>query len=496
MSAVTNHLLLNLASVPFLWIIPLAVYLITFMIAFGRRIHLSSSLLSRIAPIVLLLLFPFVAAGRGVEAQYLGYLIAVHVIVLLMGALLCHTALAARRPPPRYLTDFYLCVALGGAMGAAFTAVLAPAIFRTVIEYPLLVATLAFFRENRDTDAKVNGADLMIPAAIGFLVIGASKLLQWASVSVTSDLKTTIAFDAVIVLTAFLFRRRVLRFGLVLAVLVLTYRSLLPQFYGGTQFIYTARNFFGVKGVKYDLSTNSRRLLHGDTLHGLESLDPELVGQPLSYYHVTGPVGDVMRLLSQRAEQRIGVVGLGTGSMAGWVAPNRHITFFDIDPQVHDIASRFFTFLPHCGENCDVVIGDGRLAIEKSSPRSFDLLMLDAFNSDSIPAHLVSREAVRMYLDRLKPNGLLMFHVSNRYMDVEGLISAVVSDAAIPAFIRHDDDLQPPLKARSHYIIAVKDSAAAGDLNEDENWVKIGKPVGIVPWTDDYSNMLQILRWR
>jgi SAM-dependent methyltransferase len=336
----------------------------------------------------------------------------------------------------------------------------------------------------------------MIPAAIGFLVIGASKLLQWASVNVTTDLTTSISIDAVIILTALLFRRRVLRFGLIMAVLVMTYHSLLPQFYGGSQFLYTARNFFGVKGVKYDVSTNSRRLLHGDTLHGLESLDPDLLGQPLSYYHVTGPVGDVMRLLNGRSDQRIGVVGLGTGSMAGWIAPNRHITFFDIDPQVHDIARRFFTFLPHCGENCEVMIGDGRLSIEKLPDESFDLLMLDAFNSDSIPAHLVSQEAVRMYLHKLKPDGLLMFHVSNRYMDVEGLISAVVSDASLPSFIRHDDDLQAPLKARSHYIIAAKDHAALGDLKIDENWVKIGRPVGIKPWTDDYSNMLEILHWR
>jgi SAM-dependent methyltransferase len=494
MSAVTNHILLNLASVPFLWIIPLAVYLVTFMIAFARRFHLSSTLISRIAAVVLLVLFPFVVVSRAVPPQFMWALIAAHVLVLFTGALLCHTALASRRPAARYLTEFYFWVALGGALGAAFTAMLAPSIFRTVIEYPLLVATLAFFRDSKDPDAKINGLDLIFPAALGFVVIGAAKIMQYTGVDLTTDWKTTIGVDVGVIAIAFLLRSRSFRFGLAMVVLILTYHNLLPQFYGGSQFIYTARDFFGVKGVKFDLATNSRRLLHGDTLHGLESLDPELLGRPLSYYHETGPVGDVMNLLGERGDHHIGVVGLGTGSMAGWTAPHRRITFFDIDPQVRDIANRFFTFLQRCGAQCDVVIGDGRLSIERMGNESFDLLMLDAFNSDSIPAHLVSREAIRMYLTKLKPNGLLMFHVSNRYMDVEGLISAAVKDASLEARIRHDEDQQAPLKARSHYVVAGKTGDALGWLRWDENWVNVQKPEGIDAWTDDYSNMLEILR--
>jgi SAM-dependent methyltransferase len=496
MAAVTNHILLNLASVPFLWIVPLAVYLITFMMAFGRRLRLSHTLVSRIVPAFLLLTFPFVTWSGGVEARYMWYLVGVHILVLFAGALLCHTALAARRPASQHLTEFYCWIALGGALGGAFTAVVAPFVFQTVMEYPLLVATIAFFRESRESDVEVNGADLMLPAGLGFLVIGASKLLQWASIDISANLTTALAVDAIIILIAFLLRHRSFRFALAMVVLILTYRSLLPRFYGGSQFLYTARDFFGVKGVKFDVATNSRRLLHGDTLHGLESLDFELLGRPLSYYDETGPVGDVMRMLSARTEQRIGVVGLGTGSMAGWISPQRRMTFFEIDPQVVDIANNYFTFLPQCASKCNVVLGDGRLAIEKARDGEFDLLMLDAFNSDAIPAHLVSREAVRMYLSKLKPNGLLMFHVSNRYMDVEGLISAVVTDAGLQALVRHDDEQQPPLKARSHYIVAAANFGALGSLAEDQNWLRIRKPEGIQPWTDDYSNMLTILRWR
>src|SRR5262249_48916535 len=249
---------------------------------------------------------------------------------------------------------------------------------------PLLVALIAFFRRSRKPQNEINGADLIVPALLGFLVVGVSKLLQWASVDIVADLRTSIACDAVIILIAYLFRNRVFRFGLAIAILVMGYQRVLPQFFGGSQFLYTARNFFGVKGVKYDVATNSRRLLHGDTLHGIESMDPELIGHPVSYYDETGPVGDIMKPLSERRAQHVGVVGLGTGSMAGWTAPYRHITFYDIDPQVYDIAANLFTFLPDCGKNCDVVIGDGRLSIEKASAGEFDMLMLDAFNSDSI----------------------------------------------------------------------------------------------------------------
>jgi SAM-dependent methyltransferase len=496
MLAVTNHILLNLASVPFLWIVPLAAYLATFMLAFGRRIHLSYRLVSRIVPVPLLLLFPFAASSRAVDVRYMPFVVGAHVVILLSGALLCHTALAARRPAPRFLTEFYFWIALGGVLGGAFTAVVAPSVFSTVIEYPLLVALIAFFREPLDSESALGGADLILPGLLGFAAIGASKQLQWASVDITTDLKITIAVDVAIIAIAFLFRRRTVRFALAVAILVIAYYRLLPQFYSSSQFMYTARNFFGIKGVKFDFPTNSRRLLHGDTLHGIESMDADLLGHPVSYYDETGPVGDVMKMLSERGSQHIGVIGLGTGSMAGWTAPYRHITFFEIDPQVLDIAGNLFTFLPRCGNNCDVVMGDGRLSIAKANPGEFDLLMLDAFNSDSIPAHLVSREAVAMYLTKLKPDGLLLFHVSNRYMDVEGLISAVVTDASLEALVRHDDDLQNELKARAHFVVAGRNPAALGSLEQNENWSRVQKPQSIAPWTDDYSNMLAILRWR
>jgi SAM-dependent methyltransferase len=239
-----------------------------------------------------------------------------------------------------------------------------------------------------------------------------------------------------------------------------------------------------------------RKLLHGDTLHGLESMNPILNGKPLSYYHETGPVGDVMKLISVRPNQQVAVVGLGTGTMAAWARPDRHITFFDIDPQIYDIAFHFFTYLRRCAADCEVVIGDGRLAIERASDEMFDVIMLDAFNSDSIPAHLVSREAVRLYLRKLKPDGLILFHVSNRYMDVKSLVSAVTLDAGLQGLVRYDSNEEPPGKTSSDYVVAAQHADHFGELNENENWTRLEKPEEIQPWTDDYSNMLAIVRWR
>jgi hypothetical protein len=496
MLAVTNHMLLNLASVPFLWVTPLAIYLITFMIAFARRFRISPRILSVTVPVVLLVLFPLVAVSQSVAGRSLKWVLGSHLLVLFAGALLCHTSLASRRPHTSQLTEFYFWVALGGALGGVFVAVVAPFVFSTVIEYPLLVALVAFFRETRETDAKIRWSDWIYPIFIGLLIALTWYLLKWAKVDVPDDVKASLGADAVLVLFALLAIRRRIRFALCMVVLIAGYHLALPGFIDDDQILHIDRDFFGIKKVVYNADTNMRKLLHGDTMHGEESQDPTLSGKPLSYYHETGPVGDIMKLISTRPNQHVAVVGLGTGSMAGYARPDRHITFFDIDPQVPFIANGFFTYLRRCASDCNIIIGDGRLSIEKQPDREFDVLMLDAFNSDSIPAHLVSREAVQMYLKKLKPDGLILFHVSNRYMDVEGLVSAVVLDAGLEGLVRYDDDEEAPGKASSDYVVAARQADDFGFLQDDMNWSDVEKPASIQPWTDDYSNMLTIVRWK
>src|SRR5437870_12446365 len=207
--------------------------------------------------------------------------------------------------------------------------------FNTVVEYPLLVAMIAFFRQTRDPVQKIKLLDLLFPALLGLLAARAWYGLQWATVDIPDDWNAALAIDAVVVLVAYLFRNRRFRFALAMVVLIFGYRLALPTFLDSDyQVVYIARDFFGIKKVVFEVESNMRKLLHGDTLHGLESQDPALSGQPLSYYHETGPVGDVMKMISERPSEHVGVVGLGTGSMAAWARPNRHVTYFEIDPQI------------------------------------------------------------------------------------------------------------------------------------------------------------------
>ena len=204
----------------------------------------------------------------------------------------------------------------------------------------------------------------------------------------------------------FMLRKQPQRFAWAFAVLMIAYTIILPGYVEGANRVFAERNFFGVKRVLDEPATHLRKLLHGDTTHGIESTEAGRVGQPLSYYYPGGSVSDVMDVIRGRgSSQRIAVLGLGAGTMASYADATHHVTFFEIDPSIEPIARQYFTFLSRCGVNCDVVVGDGRLRLAHEPDNSIDLLLLDAFSSDSVPTHLVSREALKMYLAKLKPAG-------------------------------------------------------------------------------------------
>jgi spermidine synthase len=290
--------------------------------------------------------------------------------------------------------------------------------------------------------------------------------------------------QAIIVALALLFRRRILLFAIVFGVSLLAYAIVVPRQMQNWTPIYSSRNFFGVKRVLYDRNENAIRLEHGDTIHGIERLDPELAGEPLGYYLRNGPLGDVMNLIEARPNQRVAVIGLGGGTIAAYGNSSRHVTFFEIDPQIREIAEHQFSFLRRCGVNCDVQIGDGRLLMDSRAAHEFDLIVLDAFNSDSIPPHLISREAVRMYISKMKPDGVLLFHVPSRYLQVGDLAIAVALDEGLVPFIRQD------------YVLAIWKPENLNNIPHREEWLPTKKAEGIRSWTDDYSNLLNVLRWR
>jgi len=491
MLAVTNHIAANLASAPFLWIVPLAIYLVTFILAFARRLRVTSARVSRLIPVVLLATFPLVAAGVVAPPGLNWIIIGGHLILLYCGALLCHTALAESRPGPQHLTEFYFWIALGGVLGGVFTATIAPAAFKTVLEYPLIVATLGFFRTGKNEKP-----NWLVPA-----LFGAAILVIWIVFRATGLDSSTEA--AALAHTSFLFvcyklKDHVQRFATAFAILIIAYSFILPDYIEGANRAYVGRNFFGVKKVLDEPDTHLRKFLHGDTLHGIESTDTARAGKPLSYYYPDGSVANVVEMLRERGpQQRFGVVGLGSGTMAAYADAGHHVTFYEIDPSIEPIARQYFTFLTRCGSNCDVVIGDGRLQLVRADNESFDLLMLDAFSSDSVPTHLVSREALELYLSKLARDGILLFHVSNRFLDVERLVSSLVIDRGLVAFSRFDDagELRKEGKSSANHLVAARRLEDLGPIAANPNWKRVTRPTDFQLWTDDYSNLLSLIRW-
>ena len=204
-----------------------------------------------------------------------------------------------------------------------------------------------------------------------------------------------------------------------------------------------------------------------------------------------------MIVASRGKPQRFGVLGLGAGTMASYADASHHVRFYEIDPSVEPMARRFFTFVPQCGANCDIVIGDGRLQLAREPAGAFDLLLLDAFSSDSVPTHLVSREALQMYLSKLAPDGVLLFHVSNRYLNVEKLVSALVTGAGLVAYSRFDDagDLRKIGKSSANHLVAARRFEDLQAILERPGWSPVVRPSDFQPWTDDYSNLLSLIRW-
>jgi SAM-dependent methyltransferase len=492
MLAVTNHIASNVGSVPFLWLVPLAIYLLTFITAFARRFHSSPARVSRWIPVVLLGVFPLMAAPVVAPPGLNWIVIGAHLLLLYSAALLCHAKLAESRPDPRHLTEFYFWISLGGVLGGLFTATIAPLVFDTVLEYPLLVAAVPFFRAGKVS----GGKNWIIPA-----VFAAAVLLIWVvfrATALDTNANALALAHTTLLFAAYKLKNHPQRFALAFTALVLTYAFILPGYIEGASSLYSARNFFGVKKVLEDPAAQLRKLLHGDTIHGSESTDPARAGRPISYYFPGGSVSDVIEMMRGRARpQRFGVVGLGSGTMAAYADANHRVTFYEIDPSIEPIARQFFTFLPRCGSNCDVVIGDGRLKVAEAPDGFFDLLVLDAFSSDSVPTHLVSREALQLYLSKLVPDGVLLFHVSNRYLNVEQLVTALITDAGLAGYSRFDDagELRKEGKSSANHLVAARRLEDLEEISRRPGWQRVNRPVDFEPWTDDYSNLLGLIRW-
>ncbi len=486
MLAATAYISTDVAAVPLLWVIPLGLYLITFVITFSPSGTRVVAVCNRFFPLVLLYLTWMLTS----EARLpLAPMAGTHLLAFFVIAMQCHGALAQDRPSAAHLTAFYLSLAVGGALGGVFNTLFAPLLFRSVLEYPLALACGVFILTFRPGSQPLLAARRwwLQPAIVGVLTIVA---LKWPGMGLNTALVIW-SLLLLAVLVAFSVSREPRRLGV--AVLTMLGLYLVIGGRGSSNVEYASRTFFGTYRVVADDAHTSYTLFHGTTIHGRQKIGS---GEPLTYYHPDGPI---YQLFAERPVERmktIGAIGLGTGTLAAYVQPNQHWTFFEIDPEVERIArdARYFTHLRRCGSQCDVIIGDARLALQHR-PDTYDVIVVDAFSSDSIPIHLLTRDAVELYLDRLNPGGILVIHISNNHLNLRPVVAGIMRDLGLVGRARVQASSQD-LKGvfGSHWAVLARAEDDLGPIGTDARWVKM-RPRTDRAWTDDFSNIWSVIQW-
>jgi hypothetical protein len=488
---VTTHLTTDVAAAPLLWVVPLALYLLTYVMAFSRRALLprGPTLLGQATAVAALAV---VVANAVPRLEKAAALFPVHLAAFFLTALVCHRELAHARPPARHLTRFYLLLAAGGVLGGAFNALLAPVLFRSLAEYPLVLVLACLLRPRTAPagGARERALDLALPVALlAALLVGAAALGREPA----ARLVLLGAAGAACLLAT----RRPLRFALCLGALVaggrLTHAPL-------GQVLAAERNFFGP--VQVIGAGASRILYHGKTIHGAQVIDAAHRRTPLAYYTAAGPLGDVFRLLGPRLPApRIAVVGLGAGALAAYGRDGQEMTFLEVNPAVARMAAdpRLFTYLADAAAAVSVRVVDGRLGLAAARAGEYGLIVLDAFNSDAVPVHLLTREAVALYLAKLAPGGVLVFNVTNDYLDLEGVLGKIAAEAGLAVLVRADEEAvsateETPLKLPSDWMALARAAEDLGPLAGAPGWRAPRFRAGGRPWSDDRAGVVAALK--
>lgn len=532
MLGVTTYITTDIAVVPLLWIIPLALYLLTFILVFARRKIFSHRWMARIFPIavIILLLVLLSEATRPVTL-----IVAGHLLAFFLAAMVCHGELARDRPPASHLTEFYLLMSVGGVLGGIFNALLAPALFISIAEYPIaLVAACLLSPQYRlmfATSPEVSKKDVILriskrladyiyPLLLGAAAIGLVLLANYiGGRRILSDPERLALIGGAPALLCFLFSERPIRFGLSIGV-VLFAGTLSTANHG--QVFEAYRSFFAVHRVtrnyiwrELDQSWEGFNLLyHGTTLHGRQLIDfqtkkPTRSDMALAYYHRKGPIGQVFEAYQGEGRfQNVGVVGLGGGGLLAYAQEGQRFTCFEIDPVVAKLANRkdIFTFLSDArgrGAEVEIILGDARLTLADIEDHSLDLLVLDAFSSDSIPVHLLTKEALKLYLTKLAEGGVIAFHISNRYLDLDPVMANLAAETGIQCFIQHDvaishEEMIMEYRLQSTWAIMARNTRDFAPLDIPKMgspWIAAEPDPSKRVWTDDYSNILSVFIW-
>lgn len=498
LAGVTTYATVEVAPIPLLWVVPLAVYLASFVVVFapgGRRFRR----LERPAVMAALGAAAWLMAGHVEQPTW--PVIVAHMAAFFTVCLGLHGMLVDERPPADQLSTMYLAMAAGGACGGLFNAIVAPFLFDAHHEFPLAIATAASL-----LPAMTPGRlDTSFPGGRRWLLVAVSAIVL-ASIATAAPWLAAprwvwLAAIAAVLATAIVALRPAERSVVMVAVFSVTF--LMGEF--SHRVIHRSRTFFGVLRVCDDDNGPSRKLVHGGITHGVQlvSDDPERRRIPLSYYAEAGPLGSVFRgLRSAGSIRRVGVAGLGIGTVAAYAEPDEEFVFFEIDPEVVRIAKNpaWFSFLSDCHGRVRIVVDDARLALEREAEGSLDLLVIDAFTGDSVPTHLLTREALALYARRLAPNGVVAIHVSNKYLDFVPVVERLAADGGWMALHGRDADV-PPEFARSpsewmtlSRSIETTKAIYAAPTSDRWRWAPCAEHPSGSPWTDDHASVAEAIR--
>ncbi|MCC6779210.1 MAG: fused MFS/spermidine synthase [Hyphomicrobiales bacterium] len=489
--AVTAHISIDVAAVPLLWVLPLALYLLTFVIVFSRRPPVPHWLAIEVQPV---LVIAFAAVVIFDPFKSIVGLIGVHLLVFFACALVCHGELARTRPPARFLTGFYLWISAGGVIGGSAAALVAPHVFNWVAEYPILIALALLCRSGLalPTSALARYALLgAIAALLALLVLSAVQPVQLDESTFNWTMGILLAASA-------LFWRTPLLLASLIGFVLLFNHAVLEQ--AGAL---SVRSFFGVAKVSETSDGQYRLLQHGTTLHGGQRIR-EADGQPaadptelLLYYWKGSAMDQTFDAVRERigGSIRYAVIGLGTGTLACRGEPEDTVHYYEIDPAIIHIArdSGLFSFIANCRPNTPIILGDARLTLADAPDGVYDLIVVDAFSSDAIPVHLLTREAMQVYLRKLSPHGMVVMHVSNRHLELASVVAGIAAANGAVARLNDGNDVDEtahPYKFSGTVTAVARSEDDFGPLAQSSEWRVIEPDPKQWVWTDDYSNIV------
>jgi hypothetical protein len=503
MLGVTTYITSDVAAVPLLWIIPLALYLVTFVLAFTNKQFASGTSLTRVMFVGALVVILILATGA-TEPAWL--LILANLGFFFVAAYMCHRQLAHDRPSTKRIAEYYLWIAIGGALGSVFNVLIAPLLFTSILEYPLAIVIACMLQTGAQTESvdeqssssrQATYLDVIYPLGLFVVTLCLAMLVPYLR-SNSATIKLLIVPGIPLILINHFFRQRPIRFALGLCAVLLAS----VYFAGDTgRTIHVARNFFGTIRVTTDATGKVNSFYSGNTVHGRQFVDPSRRCEPLSYHHENGPLGQVMAVFNAYpANSRVGVVGLGVGAMAAYSKPDQQWTFYEIDPDVINTArnSQYFTYLQNCAVgSMSVVEGDARLNLQNVPEGYFGLLVLDAFSSDAIPVHLVTQQALDLYLSKLAQGGILVFHASSRSLNLSPILADLAASRNLLCI--GFDDLKPSSlegKDPSQWVVMARSAPEISYLSINSQWKQLNGRKGARVWSDDFSNIFRAIKWK